>query len=127
MVAGLKSLDVFSRRQPTKGGEFRDPEAGEFRDSEVGFFLRPTRRAFARRQSAGYLTLFYQDRPRLVGSIAPAWRPLVKLEGRAFGQTGCLERQAVPLLNARPAKRAAVGSHTPASLAQERNRIPGQG
>jgi hypothetical protein len=74
LVAGLKSLDVSPQRQPAKGVEFRNPEAGEFRDSEVGFFLSAEAPAFARGQSAGYLTLSYQDRPRLVGSIAPAWR-----------------------------------------------------
>ncbi|MGO8087245.1 hypothetical protein AB9E29_08940 [Rhizobium leguminosarum] len=66
MVVGLKSLDVSPQRQPAKGVEFRD--------SEVGFFLQADARAFARGQSAGYLTLSYQDRPLLAGSIAPAWR-----------------------------------------------------
>ncbi|MBY5565828.1 hypothetical protein HFO55_00945 [Rhizobium leguminosarum] len=60
---------------PRKAANFGIPKRGNFGIPKWDFFFGPTRRAFARGQSAGYLTLSYQDRPRLVGSIAPAWRP----------------------------------------------------
>jgi|UPI000376D0C9 hypothetical protein len=59
---------------PRKASNFGIPKRGNFGIPKWDFFFPPTRRAFARGQSAGYLTLYYQDRPLLVGSIAPAWR-----------------------------------------------------
>ncbi|TAY96594.1 hypothetical protein ELH42_22140 [Rhizobium ruizarguesonis] len=55
---------------PRKAGNFGIPKRGNFGIPKWDFFFVPTRRAFAWGQSAGSC----QDRPRLVGSIAPAWR-----------------------------------------------------
>ncbi|ANP87950.1 hypothetical protein BA011_20925 [Rhizobium leguminosarum] len=59
---------------PRKAANFGIPKRGNFGIPKWDFFLRADAPGLCPGQSAGYLTLSCQDRPRLVGSIAPAWR-----------------------------------------------------
>ncbi|NKM87965.1 hypothetical protein GFL54_27450 [Rhizobium laguerreae] len=59
---------------PRKAANFGIPKRENFGIPKWDFFFGPKRRAFAGVIGRQYPTFSYQDRPRLVGSIAPAWR-----------------------------------------------------
>ena len=111
---------------PRKAANFGIPKRGNFGIPKWDFFLRADAPGFCR-GAIGRLSDAFLSGSAASGRINYARLALLaKLEGRAFSQTD-IQTADVLLLNARPAKRAAVGFHTPVSLAQERNRIPGQG
>ncbi|ASR08320.1 hypothetical protein CHY08_15135 [Rhizobium leguminosarum bv. viciae] len=79
---------------PRKAANFGIPKRGNFGIPKWDFFLRADAPGLCRGQSAGGIRRF----PIRIGRFWPdQLRPLallVKLEGRAFGQTECPERQA---------------------------------
>jgi hypothetical protein len=79
---------------PRKAANFGIPKRGNFGIPKWDFFFGPTRRAFAGGNRPAVSDVFLSGSAASGRINCARLALLVKLEGRAFGQTECPERQA---------------------------------